>query len=142
MDLVGQLQVGTSTRPRGRRASRPPPAAAVRISIGSPKASVWPDPVSARPRTSRPASPSGRVWAWMGRGVVMPRAVSAAVKAEGTPSSAKELAVSCGLTARLEEVAGKWERHPFGVGRAPQVPDGARTSAPEAGVGTNEVRGL
>jgi hypothetical protein len=32
-----------------------------------------PEPVSARPRTSWPARASGRVRAWIGRGVVMPR---------------------------------------------------------------------
>ena len=44
----------------GRRRRRPVPPAS-RASIGSPKASVLPEPVSARPSRSRPASASGRV---------------------------------------------------------------------------------
>ena len=78
VDLVGQLQVGTSTRPRGRRATRVVFSVAVRISSsqsqGLARAGLGP------PRTSRPARASGRAWAWIGRGVVMPRRVSAAVR--------------------------------------------------------------
>ncbi len=36
------------------------------------KARVLPEPVGARPETSRPASASGSVAAWIGNGVVMP----------------------------------------------------------------------
>ena len=54
----------------GREAARP--ACRFRWPSGSATAArsvvVLPEPVSARPRTSRPASPSGRVWAWMGAG--------------------------------------------------------------------------
>ena len=44
-------RVGTSTRPSGLRGSA---TSVMRASIGTPKASVLPDPVLARPHTSRP----------------------------------------------------------------------------------------
>src|SRR3954454_23743370 len=53
-----------------------------------PKASVFPEPVGARPQTSRPASASGMVAAWIGNGSTMPSAASAATRSSGTPSEA------------------------------------------------------
>src|SRR4051812_50149643 len=53
-----------------------------------PNASVLPDPVGARPDTSRPASAAGIVPDWTGNASVMPRAASEAVIWSGTPSSA------------------------------------------------------
>src|SRR5690606_10068172 len=67
---------------------------------GTPKARVLPEPVGARPSTSRPASPSAIVAAWMANGVVIPRAASASQMKAGTPSCANERAVvedMCGL---------------------------------------------
>src|SRR4030095_926555 len=104
-------RVGTTTRPRGCRAVRLPLAVAVRTSSGSPKARVLPEPVSARPRPSRPARASGRVRAWMGRGVVMSRAASAATRVGGTPSSAKELPGVVGGGGGGGGGAGEWDRH-------------------------------
>src|ERR1700733_551369 len=58
----------------------------------SPNASVLPAPVGALPHTSRPARESGRVAAWIGKGVVMPRCLRAVVSASETPSSSKRRA--------------------------------------------------
>jgi hypothetical protein len=49
-----------------------------------------PEPVGAFPQTSRPASASGMVMAWIGNGDVIPFASRAATMSEGTPSTAKE----------------------------------------------------
>src|ERR1700737_2518160 len=54
--------------------------------MGSPKASVFPDPVFALPQMSRPASTSGIVRAWIGKGESMPSAASAATRSGETPS--------------------------------------------------------
>src|SRR3954447_24392056 len=54
-----------------------------------PNAIVLPDPVGARPHTSRPASASGSVADWTGNGVVMPRDSRPPVMRAGTPSAAK-----------------------------------------------------
>ena len=64
-----------------------PPASAV--TSGMENAIVLPEPVLPRPSTSRPASASGRVAAWIGNGVVMPAPASAATTAGGTPREAK-----------------------------------------------------
>ena len=56
-----------------------------RASIGRPKARVLPEPVSARPSMSRPASASGRVRAWIGNGVSMPRRCEAGEQALRQP---------------------------------------------------------
>lgn len=67
-DLARHLRVGESTSTRqvlgcGRtRFSR------MRCRIGSANDAVLPVPVRAMPTTSRPASASGMVWAWMGVG--------------------------------------------------------------------------
>ena len=50
--------------------------AASRVTIGMEKASVFPLPVLPRPSTSRPASVSGSVFSWIGKGVRIPRAAS------------------------------------------------------------------
>jgi virulence factor BrkB len=96
-----------------------------------------------RPRTSRPARASGRVRAWIGRGVVMPRAASTAVRVEGTSSSAKEAAGTVWAGVGVVGVAGTWERHSVrgwsGAARARRRADDLRR---EAGARTNEVRGL
>ena len=47
-----------------------------RCRIGSTKAAVFPVPVCASPRTSRPSSAAGMVWSWIGRGVSKPRAAT------------------------------------------------------------------
>ena len=65
---MASSRVGTRIRPAGgaARRGRGRPS---RASIGRPKASVLPEPVWPRPRTSRPASASGMVAAWIGNGV-------------------------------------------------------------------------
>ncbi len=83
---LASSRVGTSTRPRGRHAIVWPPARTVTSGIAN--ASVLPEPVRPRPSTSRPASASGSVMAWIGNGVVMPVLASAAVTSRGTPRDA------------------------------------------------------
>ena len=47
-------------------------ARSMRATSGTPKAMVLPEPVGARPHTSRPSSASGMVAAWMSKGCVIP----------------------------------------------------------------------
>ena len=84
---IASSRVGTSTRARAQPEGAFEPDRVV--IIGSPKPSVLPDPVCPRPSTSRPASASGMVAAWIGNGWVMPPACRAETRALGTPSSAK-----------------------------------------------------
>src|SRR5882757_6116677 len=74
---------------RGRPGARLVALVVSRVTIGSRKAYVLPEPVRPRPSTSRPASESGRVAAWMGNGLSMPRTASTSARTLGTPSSAK-----------------------------------------------------
>ena len=55
-------RVGTSTRPSGALGSA---TSVMRASIGTPNASVLPDPVSARPHTSRPCIATGIASVWI-----------------------------------------------------------------------------
>jgi hypothetical protein len=57
--------------------------------MGMPKPSVLPVPVRAWPMMSVPASASGSVSSWMGKGWMMPAAVSASTVSWRTPRSAK-----------------------------------------------------
>ena len=82
-------RVGARIRARGRLGCGRRWPAASRVSSGSTKAIVLPEPVRPRPSTSRPASESGSVAAWMGVGVVMPRAASTSTRGAGTPSVPK-----------------------------------------------------
>ena len=84
-------RVGTSTKPSGRPGRTRAPAS-LAIS-GRPNASVLPEPVEPRPRTSRPARTSGIVAAWIGKASVMPCRSSAVTMACGRPSSANGTAV-------------------------------------------------
>src|SRR5215472_866472 len=94
---VASSRVGTSTSPRGRPARVRPPAS--RAASGSAKPSVLPEPVCARPRMSRPASASGSVAAWMGKGVVMPSPSSTATSGAGTPRDANVAAGTAQFSA-------------------------------------------
>ena len=85
---LASSRVGTSTSARGRDGSRRILEVARAASIGRPKAIVLPLPVRPRPRTSRPASESGNVALWIGKGVVMPLRSSAVTRGAGTPRSA------------------------------------------------------
>ncbi len=89
-------RVGTRTSPRGALGWRGPAAWASRASRGRPKARVLPEPVSARPSTSRPASASGSARAWMAKGAVMPCSPSAATSGPGRPSSANVAGAGAG----------------------------------------------
>ena len=60
----------------------------MRAMTGMPKPSVLPEPVGARPVTSRPASASGMTAVWIGNGAVMPAASRRAQRSSGTPSAA------------------------------------------------------
>ncbi len=88
LTCIASSRVGTSTRPSGRRGWALRPSS--RASIGSPKASVLPEPVAARPRMWRPASASGMAAVWMANGAVMPREASAAISRGGRPRSAND----------------------------------------------------
>ena len=61
----------------------------VRSTIGTANASVLPEPVGDRARTSSPASASGSASVWMRNGEWMPRAASASATGADTPSSRK-----------------------------------------------------
>ena len=79
-------RVGTRTRERAQ-----PDGAAEPVSVvimGRPKPSVLPEPVRPRPSTSRPASASGMVADWIGKGSVMPAPASADTRPFGTPRPA------------------------------------------------------
>ena len=52
---------------------------------------VLPLPVRPRPRTSRPASESGRVADWIGNASRIPCRASTATRSAGTPSSSNEV---------------------------------------------------
>ena len=96
-DLPGQFPGRDQDEPaRGARDWRRPAWLASRASSGRPKARVLPDPVCARPSTSRPASASGRARAWMAKGALMPCSASAATRGPGRPSSAKVAAAGAG----------------------------------------------
>ena len=85
----------------------------VAATSGSENASVLPEPVRPRPRMSRPASASGSVAAWIGKGVVMPAVGKRATSGAGTPRDAK-------LTAqpRLDAVRRpRWAALEFSMGR-------------------------
>ena len=86
-DLGGQLAGGDQHEGRGAGGARP---CSTRATSGMPKARVLPEPVGARPQTSRPARASGSVAAWMGKGSVMPRPARRSTSSAGTPRSAKE----------------------------------------------------
>ena len=65
---MASSRVGTRTRPRGCGRAGPDDPASLMI-MGRPKARVLPEPVRPRPSTSRPASASGMVAAWIGNGL-------------------------------------------------------------------------
>ena len=87
---------GSAPAPGPARPPERPRDPARRVSIGRPKASVLPEPVWPRPRTSRPASASGMVAAWIGKGLVMPPAAgprrgSSAVRARRSTGGRRAL---------------------------------------------------
>ena len=83
--------MGAKISPAGWLGLRLPPLSL--LTMGIAKASVLPLPVLPRPSTSRPASVSGSVSTWIGKGAVMPSLVNSLTKALGTPSSAKDAVV-------------------------------------------------
>ncbi len=85
---LASSRVGTRIRPRGRPAMVYPSARAA--TRGMQNASVLPEPVWPRPSTSRPASVSVSVAAWIGNGAMMPPSASVVTTGAGTPRSANE----------------------------------------------------
>src|SRR5450755_594889 len=77
------------------------------VSRGRPKARVLPDPVWARPSTSRPASASGSARAWMANGASIPRWASALNRGPGMPSSRKVVSAGAGT---LSAAVRAWSR--------------------------------
>ena len=90
-------RVGTRIRPRGRRGVRR--FAASPAMRGMPKASVLPEPVWLLARMSRPARASGRLRAWMAKGLVKPRRASPVTSAAGRPYPPKSLTSGAGRAA-------------------------------------------
>src|SRR6478672_12727339 len=74
---------------------------------------VLPEPVRPRPSTSRPASASGSVAAWIGKGVVIPTSASTPTTGEGTPRDAKLTAA--GAVRRLRRP--RWAALDSSMGR-------------------------
>src|SRR6266516_4173879 len=111
---LASSRVGTSTRPRGRQAMVWPPANAVTSGIEN--AIVLPEPVRPRPSTSRPASASGSVAAWIGKGVVIPASVSTPATGAGTPRDAKLTAPAAAATVR-RLWRPRWAALEFSMGR-------------------------
>ncbi len=68
--------------------------------MGRPKASVLPDPVGERTRTSRPEDATGSTSSWTGNGVVMPVNASTADTRSLTPRSAKVVGFKCTCSLR------------------------------------------
>ncbi len=110
---LASSRVGTSTRPRGRQAMVWPSAKAV--TSGMENAIVLPEPVRPRPSTSRPASASGSVAAWIGNGVVIPTSASTLTTGAGTPRDAKLTARAAGMARRPRRP--RWAALEFSMGR-------------------------
>ncbi len=68
----------------------------MRASIGTPNASVLPEPVRARPQTSRPCIATGMAAVWIMNGWAKPIAARPTSMRSGTPSSANPVGVSTG----------------------------------------------
>ncbi len=92
-------RVGTSTRPSGRDGSA---TSVMRASIGTPNASVLPEPVFARPQTSLPVIATGTASVWMLNGVAKPQAARPASMRSGTPSSANPVGGSTAGSALID----------------------------------------
>ena len=86
-------RVGTSTSPSGALGSA---TSVMRASIGTPKASVLPEPVWARPHTSRPCSATGIASVWIANGCAKPAAASPRSMRSGTPRAANPVGASTG----------------------------------------------
>src|SRR5262245_50644460 len=136
--------VGASTSAAGRRES-----AAMRSTIGTPKASVLPDPVGDWTRTSSSARTSAMQSLCTANGSVMPRSASAPSTGRDTPRSANdsddmktELLMyalrwrSCDPNQRRIRSAMREETEPLGdpCGR-PDDEDGSRRLGLEPGAG-------
>ena len=86
-------RVGTSTSPSGRRGSA---SSVIRASIGTPNASVLPEPVLARPQTSLPVIATGNRLGLDGERLGEPARREAVVDPRGTPRSKKPVGASTG----------------------------------------------
>ena len=83
-------RVGTKTRPRGARTRA---YLSAHANIGTPNASVLPEPVLARPQTSNPRIATGMASVWMAKGAEKPAAAKPWSTVSGTPSAAKPVGV-------------------------------------------------
>ena len=81
-------RVGQSTTPRGfpGRVARGRSPELNRASMGSPKASVFPEPVGALASTSLPSTAEGITLAWMGNASLSPARFRDCASATGSPS--------------------------------------------------------
>ena len=78
-----------------------PARSTMRDSIGTPNASVLPEPVRARPHTSRPAMATGIAAVWIMNGWANPAAARPTSTRSGTPSSANPVGASTGGRAEI-----------------------------------------
>ena len=69
----------------------------MRLSIGTPKPSVLPVPVLAWPMMSWPERATGRVIAWMGKGVTIPASAREATMSGWTSKSANVGVATAGM---------------------------------------------
>src|SRR5699024_2517432 len=74
-----------------------------RATMGMENASVLPEPVLPRPRTSRPARVSGRVSCWMGKASTLPSAARTRAIGAGTPSCANVVGAEEDCEAVMEK---------------------------------------
>ena len=122
-DLLGQLPGRHEDQSVGLLRFRAPPG--LRVSSGRPKASVLPDPVRPRPRTSRPWRASGSVAAWIGKG-------------SRTPSALSVRSTSPGRFRPEKEAAGAWPRARAAPSWAVPESSGMRHEQPSAEERTEE----
>ena len=86
----------------------------MRASIGTPNASVLPEPVRARPHTSRPSIATGMAAVWIMNGWANPAAARPSSMRGGTPRSAKPVGGSTGGRAVMVVRAVVPWGHPVG----------------------------
>ena len=96
---VASSRVGASTRPVGRDGRRG--IAASRATRGMENASVLPLPVFPRPSTSRPASVSGSVSTWIGKGSDSARGERLDQRFVDAEFSERLLVVMCGCLSGI-----------------------------------------
>ena len=88
-ELLGDLERELTRRDEHERGWSPA-RGSMRWTIGTAKASVLPEPVGDLASTSRPARAEGMTRAWIWKGLMMSRALSALTTSALAPSAAKD----------------------------------------------------